>query len=79
MSDWSLKVGGGTERMGRSESVLVDGDESSNEAWEEVGSTRMKEKEVWVESDCNTLPLLLFLSSLLNPLRPMPHCHHHRP
>ena len=46
-------MGGGTGRMGRSKSTLVDGDEGSEEAWDEAGSTGIKEKEVEVALDCN--------------------------
>jgi hypothetical protein len=44
-------LGGGTGRIGRSESGHDDGDD--NEAWEDEGSMGMKEKEVGVVSDCN--------------------------
>ena len=53
MRDASRKAGGGTGRIGRSESASVEGDEGGEEAWDEAGSTGMKEKEVGVASDCN--------------------------
>ena len=43
-------MGGGTGRTGRSESASVEGDEGSDEAWDEAGL--MKEK-VGVALDCN--------------------------
>jgi hypothetical protein len=47
---WSF--GGGTGRIGRSESGH---DDDNDEAWDDEGSMGMKEKEVGVVSDCNSL------------------------
>ena len=54
MRDQSQKVGEGTRRTGRSESTLVEGNNSGNKAWDEAGLMGMKEKEVGVLLDCNT-------------------------
>ena len=54
MRDESRKAGGGTGRIGRSESASVEGDKGGEVAWDDAGSMGMKEKEVGVASDCNT-------------------------
>jgi hypothetical protein len=53
--DESRSFGGGTGRIGRSESGHDDGDDSGA-LGRGAGSTGMKEKEVGVVSDCNTTP-----------------------
>jgi hypothetical protein len=53
MRDLRWNSGGGTGRMGRSESGHDDGD-NNNKAWDGESSMGMKEKEVGVVSDCNS-------------------------
>jgi hypothetical protein len=53
MRDLRRNLGGGTGRIGRSESGDNDGNDS--EAWDDEGSMGIKEKEVGVVSDCNKM------------------------
>jgi hypothetical protein len=71
MSEQRQNFGGGTGRMGRSK--LGHDNSDDNEAWDDKGSMGMKEKEVGVVSDCNTMLWnkwsemgILSLLSLLN-------------
>ena len=48
MSDQSWKAEGGTRRMGRSESSLVESDDGGDEAWDEAGLMGTRHGTRWV-------------------------------